>query len=40
MELPEDLKEALGTLPDGFLLYFTRRFPRLAAHVYNMVANS
>ena len=40
MELPEELKEALGSLPDGFLTYFTKRFPRLAPHLYNKVAST
>ncbi|KAL1243833.1 Serine/threonine-protein kinase/endoribonuclease IRE1 [Trichinella spiralis] len=33
-ELPEDVREALGTIPDGFIDYFTKRFPLLLIHVY------
>jgi hypothetical protein len=36
-ELPEALKENLGTVPDGFLNYFVSRFPLLIPHVYNAV---
>ncbi|KRX99077.1 Serine/threonine-protein kinase/endoribonuclease ire-1, partial [Trichinella pseudospiralis] len=33
-ELPEELRKALGTIPDGFIDYFTERFPLLLIHVY------
>lgn len=33
-ELPEDLKKSLGYIPDGFLNYFTSRFPMLLIHTY------
>lgn len=33
-ELPVDVQETLGTLPDGFVRYFTSRFPHLLAHTY------
>lgn len=36
-DLPPTLKKILGTLPDGYLNYFTRRFPELFLHVYNTV---
>ncbi|KAF8314488.1 hypothetical protein DL93DRAFT_2149101 [Clavulina sp. PMI_390] len=39
-DMPDNLKRTLGPLPDGFLSYFTRRFPRLFLHVYYVVANS
>lgn len=33
-ELPPDVKQSLGALPDEFLDYFTTRFPKLINHVY------
>ncbi|CBQ68454.1 related to IRE1-protein kinase [Sporisorium reilianum SRZ2] len=36
-DLPPTLKKILGTLPDGYLNYFTRRFPELFLHVYNTI---
>ncbi|KAG1703698.1 Serine/threonine-protein kinase/endoribonuclease IRE1 [Nymphon striatum] len=34
-EINAEVKEALGSLPDGFLDYFTSRFPHLLIHTYN-----
>jgi len=34
-ELPEELREELGTIPNEFMSYFTRRFPRLVMHTYH-----
>ena len=34
-ELTHTLKEEIGDIPDGFVRYFTSRFPRLLIHVYN-----
>ena len=39
-DLPDNVKRHLGPLPDGFLSYFTRRFPRLFLHVYYVIATS
>ncbi|XP_071797437.1 serine/threonine-protein kinase/endoribonuclease IRE1-like [Asterias amurensis] len=36
-ELPDEVKESLGPVPDGFIHYFTSRFPRLLLHVYKVV---
>lgn len=36
-DLPANLKRLLGTLPDGFLSYFTSRFPKLFLHTYEVV---
>ncbi|XP_033117781.1 serine/threonine-protein kinase/endoribonuclease ire-1-like [Anneissia japonica] len=36
-ELPEEVKETLGTIPDQFVQYFTSRFPRLLLHVYRVM---
>ncbi|GJJ72815.1 serine/threonine-protein kinase/endoribonuclease IRE1 [Entomortierella parvispora] len=38
-DLPPHVKRALGDLPDGFLTYFTSRFPRLMLHLYYIVAD-
>ncbi|KAI1787275.1 kinase-like domain-containing protein, partial [Ganoderma leucocontextum] len=39
-DLPDDVKRLLGTMPEGFLAYFTRRFPKLFLHVYDVVSSS
>jgi serine/threonine-protein kinase/endoribonuclease IRE1 len=36
-ELPPDLQAALSPYPDGFITYFTSRFPQLLLHVYRFV---
>ncbi|NXX12281.1 ERN1 endoribonuclease, partial [Podargus strigoides] len=33
-ELPPDVRLALGSVPDGFVQYFTSRFPRLLLHTH------
>ncbi|NXG81962.1 ERN1 endoribonuclease, partial [Stercorarius parasiticus] len=33
-ELPDDVQAALGSVPDGFVRYFTSRFPRLLLHTH------
>ncbi|NXE54448.1 ERN1 endoribonuclease, partial [Casuarius casuarius] len=33
-ELPVDVQEALGSVPDGFVQYFTSRFPQLLLHTH------
>ncbi|NXX81119.1 ERN1 endoribonuclease, partial [Urocolius indicus] len=33
-ELPPDVRAALGSIPDGFVQYFTSRFPRLLLHTH------
>ncbi|KAG0257043.1 bifunctional endoribonuclease/protein kinase ire1 [Actinomortierella ambigua] len=38
-DLPPHVKRALGELPDGFLNYFTSRFPKLMLHLYYLVAD-
>jgi serine/threonine-protein kinase/endoribonuclease IRE1 len=38
-DLPENVKRHLGPLPDGFLSYFTRRFPALFLHVYSVISD-
>jgi serine/threonine-protein kinase/endoribonuclease IRE1 len=37
-DLPEAVRTHLGDLPNGFLTYFTSRFPRLLLHVYETVS--
>ncbi|KAF8607337.1 hypothetical protein BDV93DRAFT_603948 [Ceratobasidium sp. AG-I] len=39
-DLPDNVKRHLGPLPEGFLSYFTRRYPKLFLHVYSVVADS
>ncbi|CCO31001.1 serine/threonine-protein kinase/endoribonuclease IRE1 [Rhizoctonia solani AG-1 IB] len=39
-DLPDNVKRHLGPLPEGFLSYFTRRFPKLFSHVYSVVEGS
>jgi serine/threonine-protein kinase/endoribonuclease IRE1 len=39
-ELPENVRKHVGPLPDGFLNYFTRRFPQLFLHVYGVVSTT
>nr|XP_058892947.1 serine/threonine-protein kinase/endoribonuclease IRE2 isoform X2 [Kogia breviceps] len=34
-ELPDEVQQALGPVPDGFVQYFTNRFPRLLLHTYH-----
>ncbi|KAK0577498.1 hypothetical protein LWI29_033989 [Acer saccharum] len=36
-ELPQDIQELLGTIPEGFYDYFSSRFPKLLMEVYNVV---
>ncbi|KAJ9673274.1 hypothetical protein PVL29_023085 [Vitis rotundifolia] len=36
-ELPSDIQEILGTVPEGFNLYFSSRFPRLLIEVYKVI---
>ena len=39
-DLPDNVKRHLGPLPDGFLSYFTRRFPNLFKHVHSVVSRT
>ncbi|KAF9011861.1 hypothetical protein BDQ17DRAFT_1405458 [Cyathus striatus] len=36
-DLPDNAKRNLGSLPDGFLSYFTKRYPRLFLHVHSVI---
>uniref|UniRef100_A0A158P7F7 non-specific serine/threonine protein kinase n=1 Tax=Angiostrongylus cantonensis TaxID=6313 RepID=A0A158P7F7_ANGCA len=36
-ELPENVQDSLGRIPDQFVLYFTTRFPLLLLHTYEAV---
>ncbi|KAJ3342126.1 bifunctional endoribonuclease/protein kinase ire1 [Gonapodya sp. JEL0774] len=38
-DLPEHVQRALGALPEGFLQYFTSRFPNLLLHAYYTIAD-
>ncbi|KAK9244002.1 hypothetical protein V1506DRAFT_542850 [Lipomyces tetrasporus] len=39
-DLPPNVQAALGGVPDGFLAYFSQRFPNLLMHVYYVVKNN
>ncbi|KAI0772825.1 hypothetical protein BD413DRAFT_711814 [Trametes elegans] len=39
-DLPDNVKRILGSMPEGFLAYFTRRFPRLFLHVHGVISSS
>ncbi len=39
-QLPDDVKEQLGTTPESFLRYFADRFPKLFLYVYDVVSSS
>ncbi|KAH8829150.1 hypothetical protein DL96DRAFT_1668744 [Flagelloscypha sp. PMI_526] len=39
-DLPDYVKRNMGPLPEGFLSYFTRRYPRLFLHVHSVVQNT
>ncbi|KAJ3415687.1 bifunctional endoribonuclease/protein kinase ire1 [Chytridiales sp. JEL 0842] len=39
-DLPPEVKKSLGDLPEGFLSYFTTRFPNLLLHVYHVVSEN
>ncbi|KAF8639142.1 hypothetical protein AX17_001632 [Amanita inopinata Kibby_2008] len=36
-DMPDNVKRHLGPMPEGFLAYFTRRFPRLFLHVHAVI---
>lgn len=37
MDLPNELSEVMGPIPNGFYLYFIRRFPNLLLEIYRVV---
>lgn len=37
-ELPEEVTQSLGAIPDEFVQYFTSRFPKLLLHSYLAMA--
>ncbi|KAF5317470.1 hypothetical protein D9758_018048 [Tetrapyrgos nigripes] len=39
-DLPENVKRHLGSMPEGYLSYFTRRYPKLFLHVHQAVDSS
>ncbi|CAK5268517.1 unnamed protein product [Mycena citricolor] len=39
-DLPDNVKRHLGAMPEGYLAYFTRRFPRLFLHVHSVIGDS
>ncbi|CCD23849.1 bifunctional endoribonuclease/protein kinase IRE1 NDAI_0C01890 [Naumovozyma dairenensis CBS 421] len=36
MDLPQDLAQIMGPIPNGFYKYFSRRFPKLLMEVYHL----
>ncbi|PPQ65135.1 hypothetical protein CVT24_003225 [Panaeolus cyanescens] len=36
-DLPDNVKRHVGPMPDGFLGYFTRRYPQLFLHVHGVI---
>jgi len=39
-ELNDELKQALGSMPDGYVTFFTNNFPRLLIHTYIIFQNN
>ncbi|KAF8270034.1 hypothetical protein EI94DRAFT_1659334 [Lactarius quietus] len=39
-DLPENVRRHVGSMPEGYLSYFTRRYPRLFLHVHAVIASS
>jgi serine/threonine-protein kinase/endoribonuclease IRE1 len=39
-DLPDNVKRHLGAMPEGYLSYFTRRYPQLFLHVHRVISNS
>ncbi|KAJ7130190.1 hypothetical protein C8R44DRAFT_699316 [Mycena epipterygia] len=39
-DLPDNVKRHLGPMPEGYLAYFTRRYPRLFLHVHSVIGDT
>ncbi|KAI0731574.1 kinase-like domain-containing protein [Irpex lacteus] len=39
-DLPDNVKRQVGSMPEGFLAYFTKHFPKLFLHVHQVIASS
>ncbi|KIM41614.1 hypothetical protein M413DRAFT_445589 [Hebeloma cylindrosporum] len=39
-DLPDNVKRHLGPMPEGFLAYFTRRYPQLFLHVHAVIKDT
>uniref|UniRef100_A0A8H7XUV1 non-specific serine/threonine protein kinase n=1 Tax=Psilocybe cubensis TaxID=181762 RepID=A0A8H7XUV1_PSICU len=39
-DLPDNVKRHLGPMPEGFLGYFTRRYPQLFLHVHGVIQDT
>jgi len=39
-DLPEYVKRHVGSMPEGYLTYFTRRYPHLFLHVHLIISDS
>ncbi|KAJ3786055.1 hypothetical protein GGU10DRAFT_386963 [Lentinula aff. detonsa] len=39
-DLPDNVKRHLGAMPEGYLSYFTRRYPQLFLHTHRVISES
>ncbi|KAL0564880.1 bifunctional endoribonuclease/protein kinase ire1 [Marasmius crinis-equi] len=39
-DLPENVKRHVGSMPEGYLMYFTKRYPNLFMHVHGVIGES
>ncbi|KAJ4490008.1 hypothetical protein J3R30DRAFT_3746954 [Lentinula aciculospora] len=39
-DLPDNVKRHLGAMPEGYLSYFTRRYPQLFLHTHQVISKS
>ncbi|KAJ3820981.1 hypothetical protein F5880DRAFT_1486977 [Lentinula raphanica] len=39
-DLPDNVKRHLGVMPEGYLSYFTRRYPQLFLHTHRVISES
>ncbi|KIY67044.1 hypothetical protein CYLTODRAFT_490952 [Cylindrobasidium torrendii FP15055 ss-10] len=39
-DLPESVRRHLGSMPEGYLAYFTRRYPHLVMHVHRVIGET
>lgn len=39
-DMPDNVKRHLGPMPEGFLAYFTRRYPKLFLHVHHTIGST
>jgi serine/threonine-protein kinase/endoribonuclease IRE1 len=39
-DLPDNVKRHLGPMPEGYLAYFTKRYPKLFLHVHRVISDT